>query len=247
MVNGFNWDVDLDRSREFQQVLDTYEPLLKRQGIDLLVVRHNAQIFQEAAEKRRSKLPTMETNVLAAVLLLGNLYSCFYLPGGATYRYEDNAPHGWHPSVLPLLSTEETHMLFDGGDATRAEKTLILARWEETWSTLRVCWRPTVFNADTGLIENCCRCPKCMRTMITLEIAGALSKYRTFPEPLDRRRMRALHHMSLDERLFYNDMLRAAREAGRADIVRDLRYARIRSRIEAAIRVRLLRRPKRGN
>jgi hypothetical protein len=83
--------------------------------------------------------------------------------------------------------------------------------------------------------------------MITLEIAGALSKYRTFPEPLDRRRMRALHHMSLDERLFYNDMLRAAREAGRADIVRDLRYARIRSRIEAAIRVRLLRRPKRGN
>jgi hypothetical protein len=41
-------------------------------------------------------------------------------------------------------------------------------------------------------------------------------------------------------------MLQTARAAGRADIVRDLRYARVKSRLEAAARVRLLRRPNRG-
>jgi hypothetical protein len=101
-----------------------------------------------------------------------------------------------------------------------------------------------VFNADTGLIENCCRCPKCLRTMATLEMAGALSKYRTFPEPLDRKRMRAMNHVGLDEKLFYYDMLRTARAVGRSDLVRDLRYARFRSWAGAAIRVRILRRSK---
>jgi hypothetical protein len=244
MVNGFNFDVDLDREGEFQPLLDTYRPMLQRFGIEVVTVRHNAQIFQEAVEKARSKMPTMETNVIAAVLSLGNLFSFFYLPGGATYRYQDNAPHGWHPAVLPLLGSDDTEMLFDGGDATRAEKTLVLARWEETYETLRVCWRPTVFNADSGLIENCCRCPKCLRTMATLEMAGALSKYRTFPEPLDRKRMRAMNHVGLDEKLFYYDMLQTARAVGRSDLVRDLRYARFRSWAGAAIRVRILRRPK---
>jgi hypothetical protein len=244
MVNGFNFDVDLDYSGEFQQVFDTYEPMLKRLGIELLSVRHNAQVFQEAAECVRSKLPTMETNVVAAVLALGDLYACFYLPGGATYRYEDNAPHGWHPTVLPLLGNGDTEMLFDGGDATRSEKTLVLAQWEETYSTLRVCWRPTVFNRETGLIENCCRCPKCLRTMVTLEMAGALSRYETFPQPLDRKRLRSMHYVSLDEKLFYFDMLKTARATGRGDIARDLRFARFRSRLDAAVRARLLRRPR---
>lgn len=243
LVNGFNWDVDLDLAGEFRRVVGVYEPLLRRWGIELVTARHNAQTFLEAAQKVSGKPPSLETGVIAPVLALGNLFSKFYLPGGGTYRYEENTPHSWHPLTLTQLSTEETELLFDGGDATRAEKTCVLAEWEETYSTLRVCWRPTVFNEETGLIENCCRCPKCLRTMITLDLAGKLHEYKTFPRPLDRRRMRASHHVSLDEKIFYYDMLRLAKKKGRADMIRDLRYARHKSRLEAFVRGRILRRP----
>ncbi len=83
--------------------------------------------------------------------------------------------------------------------------------------------------------------------MLTLDLAGKLSHYKTFPEPLDRGLVRASHHVSIDEQMFYFDMLNLAREVGRADIIKDLRYARFRSRAEAAVRVRLLRRPNKGH
>lgn len=247
IINGFNWDVDLERTREFGRVVDTYRPVVERIGMDLFVARHNGQSFTDAAQRTTGKKPpSHEGQVVAAVQALGRFYSRFYLPGGATYHPHDNYPHGWHPVTLPLLSTDDTEMLFDGADATRAEKTVAISTWEETWNTLRVCWRATQFNEQTGLVENCCQCPKCLRTMITLEIAGALSRYRTFPHPLDRGRVRRMHHMSLDEKVFYFDMLDLALARGRKDIARDLRYARNRSRLEAAVRVRILRRPNRG-
>jgi hypothetical protein len=244
MVNGMNFDVDLGNTIRFQRLADTYRPLFERNGVELLVVSHNAQSFLDAAETATSKSPTLEAGLVSPVLMLGDLFDRFYISGSGTYRYEDNFPKGWHPSGLHLLSSDDTEMMFDGGDLTRTEKTVILSKWEETWSTLRVCWRPTVFNDETGMIENCCRCPKCVRTMLTLDMAGALQNYRTFPRPLDRRTIRSLHFVSTSEKKFYFDLLKLARATGRNDVARDLKAARRRSRLRAAIRDRLLRRPK---
>jgi hypothetical protein len=226
----------------FPKVYETYEPVLRRNGVSLLVARHNAQAFLEATGKVKQTSPTLDVGIVSALLMLGNLYRYFYFPGGATYRYEENFPHGFHPSTLHLLSSDDTEIIFDGGDATRTEKTARVAAWEDTYPVLRVCWRPTVFNEKTGFVENCCRCPKCVRTMLTLEAAGALSKYRTFPLPLDRTLVRASQQVSVDEKLFYFDLVEFARKQGRADIVRDLRYARLRSRLIAAVQHRILRR-----
>lgn len=243
IINGFNFDMDLENTREFRRVFDVYRSMLARSGVELLVSRQNTELFLNAANAAASKSPTREGGVVSAALMLGKLFERFYISGSGTYRYEDNYPKGWHPSGLHLLSSHETEMMFDGGDASRTEKTLALSQWEETYSTLRVCWRPTVFNEETGLMENCCRCPKCVRTMITLDVAGVLSNYETFPEPLDRGRIRAEHFVGTSEKKFYFDLLRLARERGRDDIVRDLRRARFKSRLEAAVLGRLLRRP----
>jgi hypothetical protein len=240
MVNGFNFDMHLDHTDEFQRLVDVYEPMLQRLGIELVVARNNMQVFLEGVvEKTRKRVTTRETVIIAAVLMLGNLFSRFYLPGGGTYQLY--GAHGWHPVGIPMMSSDETELFYDGGDATRVEKTLVLAQWEETYSKLRVCWRPTVFNRETGIIENCCRCPKCLRTMITLDLAGALSRYETFPLPLERHLVRATHQVSVDEKYFFFDMLELARGRGRRDVMFDLSYARLKSRLRAFVKGRVLR------
>ena len=57
------------------------------------------------------------------------------------------------------------------------EKTLSLAEWPAAYDTLRVCWW------DPDGVENCGRCPKCVRTMTTLEIVRKLDLFSTFPRP----------------------------------------------------------------
>lgn len=242
MVNGMNFDVDLDQTGEFQRLADVYRPMLARNGVELLTVRHNAQTFLEAVERTGRKSPTLEGQVVAAVHILGDLLERCYVSGSGTYKHEDNFPKGWHPSALHLLSNDGTELMFDGGDRTRTEKTVVLSDWADTYNTLRVCWRPVVFGADSGLIENCGRCPKCLRTMVTLEAAGKLGRYRTFPVPLTRSRIRDMHFVGTSEKKFYYDLLRLVRELGRDDLRRDLRYARFKSRLVAAVRARLLRR-----
>lgn len=242
IVNGFNFDMDLEPSNSFHRVLDTYAPFLQRHGIGLVTARHNGQVFLEATGMMTQSSPGLEVGVLSAVLMLGNLFRWFYISSGATYRHEENNPHGFHPSILHLLSSEDTEVLIDGANASRSEKISTLARWEDTYDILRVCWSPPMFNERTGLVENCGRCPKCLRTMIALEASGALQKFRTFPGPLDRGLVRASSFVGKAEKLFYFDILEHVRAAGRHDLLRDLRYARFRSRLFAAIRDRVLRR-----
>jgi hypothetical protein len=79
------------------------------------------------------------------------------------------------PMSLPLLSTPAMTITSAGAGVSRVEKTLALigsphARY------LDVCVDP-----DTTRQGNCSRCWKCMRTMLTLEIAGDLGEF--CPEP----------------------------------------------------------------
>ena len=72
--------------------------------------------------------------------------------------------------ALPLLSPETLDMVSSGSQYTRVEKTLKVAGIEESYRFLDVC------TADSR-ITNCSSCFKCKRTMLTLEIAGALGRY----------------------------------------------------------------------
>jgi len=242
IINGFNWDWDLDRAREFQRVYETFAPIIRRNGMELLTVRQNVQNFLFATGKVTHWKGPIGMGLSCAALVLGRLFRRFYIPSAATYRYEDNYPHNFHPSILHLMGTEYTEVFFDGGDATRAEKTEAIASWEDMYSALRVCWRATVFNEETGLFENCGRCPKCVRTMITLDLLGVLGRYRTFPHPLERARVRRSGWVSANARVYYNDLIVLARRMGRTDMERDLRAALLRGRATAAIRHRVLRR-----
>lgn len=76
--------------------------------------------------------------------------------------------------TLPLLSTEILDAMSVGNEYTRVEKTLRVA--EEvpvSYTTLDVCTNAHNTNGYT----NCGTCNKCLRTLVTLEIAGYLEHY----------------------------------------------------------------------
>ncbi|WP_316346940.1 hypothetical protein [Desulfuromonas acetoxidans] len=72
--------------------------------------------------------------------------------------------------TLPMLSTESLHLTSVGGEYSRVEKTLKVSHIPDSYETLDVCAR--------GRNEiNCSACKKCMRTLLTLELAGKLKQY----------------------------------------------------------------------
>lgn len=75
------------------------------------------------------------------------------------------------PILLPLLSTETLEFIADGNQYTRTEKTIRISQYEPTYRYLNVCAN------ENDSFENCSKCFKCSRTMVTLDFIGELDKY----------------------------------------------------------------------
>lgn len=152
---------------------------------------------------------------LAAVgLVLGRRLKCLLIP--STYRYGDPVLWGSHPLTDRLLSTSALEVVHDGAGLGRTEKTRLLLDHQIALDTLQVCW-------ETNSYENCGRCSKCLRTMMTLELLDGLVRCPTFPSSaVDLGALaRILPHG--DGGLAFHRELRAlAVEKGRRDVVRVL-------------------------
>lgn len=114
---------------------------------------------------------------LAAVAAaMGNAIDRMLIPATATYRRL--SPCGSHPMTDPLWSTDLVSIEHDGIEASRTQKAVRLSNHAAAMKYLRVCWR----NPDNAY--NCGRCEKCVRTMISLLIAGTLDDCSSFPTKL---------------------------------------------------------------
>jgi hypothetical protein len=93
-----------------------------------------------------------------------------------------------------LWSTELTEIEHDGCEATRIDKAAYISQHELAMQWLRVCpgrHAPKVVKPDGAY--NCGRCEKCLRTMITLRITGALERCKTLPSDLDLEQVANMH------------------------------------------------------
>lgn len=116
--------------------------------------------------------------VLASIALgIKGGWRQIFIPAAQTYA--DLYPGGSHPLLDPLWSTESVRVANDGAEATRIQKIQWrIARSDVALQHLRVCWE----NRDSKY--NCGRCEKCIRTMVSLKIAGVLDRCATFDCPL---------------------------------------------------------------
>jgi len=221
MINGFDPDADLDGGGAFVRLQNLYESALRAVGVELVVVRTNLLQFVGLVLLKQS----FAAFVTAPALLLGRLFSRYYVPSSYRFTYLHRFPDGSHPAFDHLLATEATETIHDGGHLTRVEKTVALSHWPATFDHLRVCVNATGVQPGGDAVANCCACEKCIRTMTTLEVAGALTHYRCFPHPLMRGDIRRLDLGAPGVRVFEEEIIAFAEEVGRRDVARDLRRA----------------------
>ncbi len=230
-VNGFDPNSDLENSGRYHVITRAYEPMMERLGVRLLVSRTNIMQFIDQWILKQS----FGAVLASSALVLGRLFSVFHI--ASSYKFTDFYPDGSHPVMDSLMSTETLDTTHDSPHVTRFEKTAVLARWEETFPLLRVCFNATSFNEATQAFENCCHCEKCLRTMVSLDMLGALSRYRSFPQGLKRSELRKCDYSYKGSLLFALDIVRHARSAGRRDVIFDSICAVARGLAGRALRI----------
>lgn len=114
---------------------------------------------------------------------------------------------GSHPVLDPLWSTPALRVEHDGGQLTRVQKIQSMASSPLIARHLRVCWQP-------GAEYNCGSCEKCLRTMMTLDMVGALAASETFPREVDLDVVAMLPVRNENDAAYLRENLELAREVG---------------------------------
>jgi hypothetical protein len=144
-------------------------------------------------------------SALASVaLLLSAQFKKFYIP--ASHTCKNLFPRGSHPLLDPLWSIETIQIVHDGCEASRLEKINLIAKNNIILENLRVCWE------NRGNAYNCCKCEKCLRTMVSLEIIGVLKRCPAFIHPLDLSLVAAMKINGDFIKVFVEENLRAIEE-----------------------------------
>jgi 7-cyano-7-deazaguanine synthase in queuosine biosynthesis len=195
LVNGF--DVDYTDTETFEVIQESVLDIAKDFGVRVLVVKTNLREFTD---------PLLEWGfahggALAAVaLLLRPMFHTVYIP--SSYDYDTLHPWGSHPDIDPLWSTERQKIIHHGTAVSRVHKTTeVIAKSPLALQHVRVCWK------NVRGRYNCGSCPKCIRTMIDLRIAGVLDNSRAFDEPLTMQKIRDADARGFGSRIFYEQSL----------------------------------------
>ena len=190
----------------FSGGLDSFYTLLKRQDITDLIFIHGTDIELDDTKLRRTvaeknhevalhfgkNLIEIETNIrpflqsyglpwgnkafVAALATVAHVLSFnfhrIYIPSSLSYA--QMIPWGSHPLVDPLYSSDSLELIHDGAEATRLDKVGLVSKNEKALDCLRVCW------SNVNSSYNCCKCEKCVQTMISLKIHNVLEQCATF-------------------------------------------------------------------
>jgi len=147
---------------------------------------------------------------VAVALFLAPLFTRILIAGDADHEIQ--GPSGTSRMVDQLWSTEGLEIVDDGGRYPRVERTRRISAHPVAQRTLRVCWE------NPGGAYNCGQCRKCLLTMITLEALGVRAAVRSFPTELDLSAVAAIEISQKVLLTMWEDVLDAARAAGRVDL-----------------------------
>lgn len=161
----------------FKQRYELLKPFVTETiGLPFIGVNSNLNILYETISFQQTHTPR---NASIALLLQDGIKNYIY---ASAYTYQDFfiGPKKYGNMVdmaysdlvtLPLLSTEKLNIFSAGSEYTRVDKIIKVAQIEDSYKTLDVC-------VNNDIVENCSTCYKCMRTLLTLEIAGTIDRYR---------------------------------------------------------------------
>lgn len=170
-MHGF--DIDLTMSNYYQETANFYQDRLRKKNVRLLKVQTNAK---QSARKFQLNWGKVGHGIyLAATLhLLGHDHALACIPSSHSPD-SPTTPWGSHPMTDPLLSSSTLPLIHHDYMVPRYEKIAALAQHDDCLEMVRVCWKIT----ENQL--NCGYCPKCMPTLLALEVAQPNSWRTAFP------------------------------------------------------------------
>jgi hypothetical protein len=106
------------------------------------------------------------THLVSGLSVLSGRFGSMLIPNNINYAQMGRI---WasHPAGDPLLGSESLRVIDDGAECDRPGKIGLLAEWPAAMRHLRACF----VNPDSH--ANCCRCEKCVRTILSFRAAGA--------------------------------------------------------------------------
>ncbi len=191
----------------------------ERLGKELIVVKTNAlTVFSSF---RIQRLLIYGTFMAAVAHLLGPRR--FLVPSSAPLNYLE--PSGSHPMTDPRWSTETVEILYDGDERFRLDKMKCIDE-AGMLDDIVVCH----YNFEA----NCCRCAKCIRTMMGIELQGLTRS--AFSEPLTTAAVRRFEINNSPDGPPFGEYLDLARKSGNKKWVRAMAYAEILYRLKAILK-----------
>lgn len=200
----------IEGSRHFRGLNDSLAPIAREIGLPFIPVDSNLDDFYTFGDFQQTCGPR---NMSAASLLQGGI-GRYYFASSLSYAHTGVHPSpgtGWSdPISMPLLITRQFRPISHGNQYTRVEKTLLIADTPTAQKSLNVCVHPL---SDE---RNCSQCHKCLRTELTLEIAGRLGEFRQVFDLDVYRRHRAayLDWVVVGDNAYAAEIRDQARQAG---------------------------------
>lgn len=159
------------------------------------------------------------SHLVSGLALLSGHFGATLIPNTVPY-YQLGEHWGTHPMTDPLLGSDGFRVIDDGAESTRFDKVRLVATWPEALHRLHVC-----FSNETGT-GNCCRCEKCIRTILAFRALGR-PRPGAFPVDVSDRQIRGAHFSHADYTRFWLEVAAGAAGAGmgRASWVRAMHVA----------------------
>ncbi len=210
-VHGF--DIGIEKSDLYNNTLSNIQRVAKEFNMKIIPVATNLRVFSDSFANWGE---LYHGAALASVgLAMEEFLKKIYI--ASTGSYAEVFPCGSNPLLDPLWSTERLMIVNDGCEARRIDKIVKkIANYRIALDTLRVCY----INPEGKY--NCGLCPKCIRTMIGLHIAGVLNESKTFPHLIQHY---ALHKYKISGNYTLAFTKEILGELGDSGVDRQIKYA----------------------
>jgi hypothetical protein len=168
----------------------------------------------------------------SCMMLLQGTYATGVIANSFPYSHM-YLPWGSNPITDRLLSSACFDIVHDGAAFTRIEKVQILSQWPESVQNLRVCL------VGEKRDENCCRCEKCIRTILEFRVLG-LGLPACFEHDVSNIQIVRLNFTPPGRIYYYSSILAAAKENHiSASWVQTLKWAYLYNQLKLNLILRL--------
>jgi hypothetical protein len=172
-VHGFDVDIaDRHRAAAFEASLRRLAEQTNKRAIVLRTNARRHRLFRTFDWER-----THGAALAAAGHVLSDEVGALRI--ASSWAYSEPEPWGTRWDLDPRWSSARLEIEHADASLTRRQKIAAIAAQPLAHQHLRVCWE------NLTPAGNCCRCTKCLRTMLSLKAHGMLDRFETFEHDAD--------------------------------------------------------------